>query len=371
MTDRTSAIRILDRIRPSTPKRRFLQSWDRDARVLRFGFGDDATGVYIRSDRVIEENAQSPMPTKLERSTALGFIDGRTADSPLTVVQTILREYIYFEDARVYTLLSVWILGTYVYSMFSHYGYLFLYSPTPRCGKTRVEELTSHLAFEATNPLNAPTPPTMRETAVSGGTAIFDTLERWKEKDSFGAAMELLDAGFRNGGVVTKMLQDKGGDWRRELYPVYAPYMFAAINRESLTDTARDRSFEIEMVRKSTRTKTRAYDDGCETACAPIRDHLYLAALTHAMQIDAVYRSSELQRRMDALGLNDRAADIWKPLLAIAVAFNELAVADELGALAQQMSPDPDRLEERRQLSILRGLRALAGTDGVVTGTTQ
>src|SRR5262245_45584675 len=39
----------------------------------------------------------------------------------------------------------------------------------------------------------------MRETAVEGGTAIFDTLERWKEKgtESFAAAMELLDAGFR------------------------------------------------------------------------------------------------------------------------------------------------------------------------------
>jgi len=101
---------------------------------------------------------------------------------------------------------------------------VFLYSPTPRCGKTRVEEVTSHLAFEATAPLNAPTPPTMRETAVGGGTAIFDTLERWQEKDSFGAAMELLDAGFRSGGVVTKMLQNQSGEWRRELYPVYAPY---------------------------------------------------------------------------------------------------------------------------------------------------
>ena len=96
-----------------------------------------------------------------------------------------------------------------------------------------------------------------------------------------------------------------------------------------------------------------------------------MAALTHARDIDEVYHSPELERRIDALGLNDRAADIWRPLLAIAVALDELAMADELGALAQEMSPDPDRLEERRQLSILRGLRTLAGTGGTVTGTTQ
>jgi len=164
----------------------------------------------------------------------------------------------------------------------------------------------------------------MRETAVEGGTAIFDTLERWREKgtESYAAAMELLDAGFRKAGTVTKMVLDDG-NWRQENYPVYAPYMFAAINSQSLTDTALDRSFQIEMVRKNTRTKVLPYDDRCEATCALIRERLYLAALTHAARIADVYESEDLLREVDALGLNDRAADIWRPLIAIAAALGD------------------------------------------------
>src|SRR5206468_7159073 len=111
------------------------------------------------------------------------------------------QNYLFLPDERLFTLFAVWIASTYVYSMFSHFGYLFLFSDKARCGKTRAEEVLSHLAFDATEPRNAPTPPSMRETAVAGGTAIFDTLERWKGKstEAYSAAMELLDAGFRQG----------------------------------------------------------------------------------------------------------------------------------------------------------------------------
>lgn len=372
MSGQSKGLQLLDEIRPPAPKRRFLQSWDRDARVLRFGCGDENKAVQIGSDGAVEP-VEAAQATKLRTSTIREFLNGTTTESPLADVQATLRKYLYFADPRIYTLLAVWIAGTYVYSIFSHFGYLFLHSQHPRCGKTRAEEVTSHLAFEATTPRNAPTPPTMRETAVAGGTAIFDTLERWKEKgkESFGAAMELLDAGFRNGGVVTKMISTGPSDWRQELYPVYAPYMFAAIDQRSLTDTALDRSFVIDMVRKSTKLKTRPYDARCEAECEPIREKLYLMALTHAARIADVYESPELQREVDTLGLNDRASDIWKPLIAITRALGEDAIANELGALAQEMSPDPDRQDERRQLSIAGALRAVAGPEGTITGTTQ
>lgn len=372
MTNQTTAQQVLDDIRPSASKRRFLQSWDRESRILRFGCGDENNAVYVGSDGSLEV-AESARPTKLRTSTVREFGDGQRADNSLGNVQEILRNYIYFGDPRIYSLLAVWITGTYVHSMFSHFGYMFLHSAIPRCGKTRAEEVTSHLAFEATTPRNAPTPPSMRETAVEGGTAIFDTLERWREKgtDSYAAAMEILDAGFRNGGVVTKMVPTGDGDWRLESYPVYAPYMFAAINKESLTDTALDRSFVIDMVRKSTRFKTYPYNARCEGLCEPVREGLYLTALTHAARIASVYESEDLERHVDALGLNDRASDIWKPLLAIAQALDEGAIFRELSSLAQEMSPDPDRQEEKRQLLIVRALRTVAGPDGTVTGTTQ
>jgi hypothetical protein len=212
----------------------------------------------------------------------------------------------------------------------------------------------------------------MRETAVEGGTAIFDTLERWRDKstESYAAAMDILDAGFRSGGEVSKMVR-KGDEWEQQAYPVYAPYMFAAIKKESLTDTALDRSFIVEMTRKNTRHKTRAYDGGCETACAPIRERLYLAAFTHAKAIVEVYESADLHREIEALGLHDRAVDIWKPIFAVVKVLGSANMIEQLSGLAREMSPDADRQEEMRQLAVVRGLRAVAGEGGTVTGITQ
>lgn len=371
MTERLTGLEVLEQIRPAADSRRFFQSWDNSTQVLRFGCGDAESAVQIGSDGSVE-TVSAERPTKLRPATAKKFLSGETENEPLGAVQQILRQYLFFADQRTYLLLAAWITGTYLYSIFSHYGYVFLHSALHRCGKTRVEEITSHLAFQATTPRNAPTPPAMRETAVEGGTAIFDTLERWREKsnESFAAAMELLDAGFRRGGEVSKMVRD-ADEWKQEVYPVYAPYMFAAIDRKSLSDTALDRSFVIEMVRKNTRLKTRPYDGECEKACEPIRERLYVAAFTNAKKIAETYESQDLQREIELIGLHDRAVDIWKPILAVAQVFGSPEIVEQLYAVAREMSPDPDRQEEMRQLAIVSGLRTVAGEGGTVAGTTQ
>ena len=371
MTHRANAMAILDQIHADPPKPRFLQSWDSRARVLRYACGDERIAVIVGSDGSTEPSAAS-RATKLAPSTVRAFLDGRQCDSPFTDVRATLRDHVYLPDDRLYDLFAGWIAATYVHSMFSHFGYLFVFSKEARCGKTRAEEIVSQLAFEATEPRNAPTPPSMRETAGAGGTAIFDTLERWKDKstESFSAAMEILDAGFRNGGVVTKMVPAGNSEWKQEKFPVYAPYMFAAIERKSLSDTALDRSFQIEMRRKSTRLKKKACDSRCESACEPVREQLYLFSLLNAKRISDEYESQDLQRHMDTLGLNDRATDIWRPLLATIKVMAPQALII-LSALAQEMSQDPDRQEECRQLRILSALKGLAGPGGTLTEPTQ
>ena len=67
-----------------------------------------------------------------------------------------LQDYVHLQDERVYLFLAAWTLATYLYLIFSHFGYLFFHSLLPRSGKTRIEEVLSHLAFEACDPLNAP-----------------------------------------------------------------------------------------------------------------------------------------------------------------------------------------------------------------------
>jgi hypothetical protein len=367
-------VRLLDQIQPLQQAAKFVQSWASDIRVLWFGCGDATTGVSVGSNREVVAATGSVRHTKLTPEI-VRLWQGTAVPTAGAVneVRAFLERYIYLEDQRLFALLSVWIAATYMYSVFNHFGYVFLHSDLPRCGKTRVEELTSELAFEATTPLNSPTPPTIREIATLGGTAIFDTLERWRERgrESFAAAMEILDAGFRRGGVVVKMVPIGDGEWRHQSYEVYAPYMFAAIDKDSLTDTARDRSFVIEMRRKRTSLRLPPFDEACRGTAAALRERLYMLALSKAQSVADAYQSPELTRMVDSIGLNDRAADIWKPLFAVTVALKDDNLTEQLRGLAIDMSADPDRLEEIRQLGIVRDLRTIVGEGGAQRGTTQ
>jgi len=373
-----SAAQRLARMKPLAPKYRFLISWDSRRKLLRFGCGYGGNAVLVCSDRKLakavwtDDSAARLSPECVKRFRA----GGAKVEGPnlLARCEKFLRSYVHMRDERLYTLLAVWSIGTYVYPLFSHYGYLFLHSIFKRSGKTRVEEILSPLCFEATVPLNAPTVATIRETAAEGHTVILDTLERWRGKspEAHCAAMELLDAGFRNGGTVAKMVSAGDGKWKKESFPVYAPYVLAAIDKESLTDTALDRSFAIEMHRKSITIKKKKYNfDRCEQECESLRDELYRWALENAAVLAATYEGSELDAAVDALELNDRAADIWKPLLAVTRVLGITEVWQPLTSLAVEMSRDPEAAERERVRAIAQSLRKLANGKGAAVGITS
>lgn len=370
---------ILKKIEPNSQTNDRLQIWDSNSCLLAFAYGDSKDTVYIHSNKQTSF-ANKTLKSKLDQDTAnylLQDTDKVSNDYILSKIETILKDYIYFEDSRLYTLISIWIIGTYLYTMFGHYGYLFFYSKLMRSGKTRVQEVISHLGFEASDPQNAPTPPVIRELAAEGGTVQLDTLERWQEKnkESFSAAMEMLDAGFRNGGQVSKMVQDVNGKWVKEKYHVYAPYILSGIYKESLSDTAQDRAFNIEMKRKQIGLKKKRYNYfNCEKECSTVRSHLYIWAFQNAQEVCHIYQSKELQIELDQLHLNDRAGDIWLPILTIAKAIGFGKDSKEwqnLILIAQEMGGDIEYAEDAQLLTIIQALRGQVDENGKVIGITS
>ena len=370
---------LLEKIEPKGKSKDRLQFWDSNLKILGFACGNGEEAVYIQSNKELSF-ANRTLNSRLDKAIWYSFLQDEQVVQAATIVcelKQILREYIHFEDERLYLLITFWIIGTYCYTDFGHFGYLFFHSKLMRSGKTRIQEIISHLAYEASQPQNAPTAPVIRELAAEGGTVQLDTLERWQEKnkESFSAAMEMLDAGFRNGGQVSKMASDGNGKWIKESYQVYAPYVLSGIYEDSLSDTARDRSFCIEMKRKNIGIKKRRYNyHNCEKECSPIRGHLYAWALTNALKIDEIYQSVELQKGLNNLHLNDRAADIWMPVLAIARAtgFDKDSIEwHSLCSLAQEMGGDPEYAEDVHLLAIIRGLRSIADEKGKIIGMTS
>lgn len=369
------SLAALRKIRPPTSPSRFVQGWSPETHRLWFGCGDGTNGVIVYSDGGLRIAKSGCIRTRLDSRTVDQFrSDPPQVEDPFGRVEAILTTHVHFDDPRLYGLVALWIIGTYVHSIFSHYGYLFFHSVLPRSGKTRLLELLNHLAFEASPPLNAPTPAAIRESAANGGTLLLDTLERWRDKstESYSAAMELLDAGFRNGGVAAKMVQSADGQWKKKEFQIFAPYAMAGIRRESLSDTALDRAFVVEMHRKSISVKKHKYSyDTCEVQCEPLRGDLYLWALRNAGRVAAIYQDHALEDELDALALNDRAADIWHPILSIARTLEvEPQVWERLISLAKEMGGDPEALEDERQLAVVRALRK-ATEHGRLVATTS
>ena len=367
---------ILTQIRQNHEPRERLQFYDPQQKELWFACGDDEKAVFVSSKKHLKK-ATRPFVSKLTPELVGRFqnhadpVDGNKLFNSL---RKLVEEYLHFPDSVLYSFLSVYMTATYLYSVFSHFGYFFAYSKKPRCGKTRILELASHLGFESSKPINAPTPASVRELAVAGRTLQLDTLERWKNKESFSDVMDYLDAGFRNGGTATKMIPTGNDGWANQEFPVYAPYFLAGINKHSLTATALDRSFDIQMYAKSAREKKESYSYfKCEEKCKCLREDLYLWALQNAENVVDLYESNELEGEIEHMQLNDRAADIWRPIFSVLRGLGFEAGSPEweaLSNLARRMHLDPEIEEAERQLQILQALQRRSNADGNVVGIT-
>ena len=370
---------ILRKIKTQSRKKERLQIYNPQKRELSFACGDGKNAVYISSEGKLKK-AKTAFKTKLTPKIVEKFLDSADdvrGDKLFKNILNIYKHYIWHKDERIYLFQSVWTVGTYLYMIFSHYGYQYLHSILPRSAKSRVEEIMSHLAYESTKLLNGPTAPFIRETVDEGRTILLDTLERLRlrSSESYGAICELQDAGFRNGGTVAVMIKENG-KWIKRTCIVYSPYGMAAVGKNSLSGTALDRSFCIEMKRKPLKIRKSKYKYfDCEKKCLPLRNDCYLWALQNAKRVAEIYGSTELEESMEQMGLNDRAFDIWMPLFAVleALGFNKDSKEwKELSSLAIEMHRDPEIAEAERQLKIIEVLRTgMNGGDELVANTTN
>lgn len=372
-----TAKEILQTIGLSAPEEARLQRFDHAAKQLWMVCGDGAKAVEVGSNGGLEISSK-PLRSRLPKDlpddlSARG--DSLGGDRLLAAVLGVLRLNLHFEDARLHLLLAIWVIASYLYSVFSHFGYFFFHSKRHRCGKTRCLEMLHHLAYEAGRPLNSATPAVIRERACDGRTLLLDTVERWKAKnqEAFAAIMELLDAGFRNGGMAAKMVLTPAGNWVTRDFPAFAPYAVGGIGRHSLSETALDRSFPVELIAKPRSVKLkRYYFNKTEQQCEPMRRQIYLWTMRKAETVSEVYESEALELDLEPLALNDRAFDIWKPLFAVLRVLGFDASSQEwtdLASVAVAMHRDPEIAEIQEQIELIRVLRHKA-VDGKVVGTT-
>ncbi len=123
---------------------------------------------------------------RLSKEGILHFLSGGTATGAdlLADLRAFFTRFVVFRDKRLPLLLAAWTLGTYVYRVFRVYAYLAFRSPAKRCGKSRVLDLLSLLAFNATARVVNPTEAQIfRGPSRNGGTLLLDEVEALGKAD--------------------------------------------------------------------------------------------------------------------------------------------------------------------------------------------
>jgi hypothetical protein len=239
----------------------------------------------------------------------------RALSTVLDEARRFLRRFVVLTDHQAVAA-TLWVFHTYAVDAAETTPYLSVSSAEKRSGKTRLLEVFELLVRNPLPSVNISDAALFRAIHTKTPTVMFDEIDA-----IFGAKARdredlrgMLNAGYRRGAVTHRM----GGANMSSLeeFNVFCAKVFAGIGE--LPDTIRDRAIRIRLQRRTRDEQIERFRRrDVEEVAAPIREALANIALNY---IDVLAKARP--KLPDAL--DDRAQDVWEPLLAIA----DLAGAD-------------------------------------------
>jgi hypothetical protein len=228
-------------------------------------------------------------------------------------VHATLTRYVIFGDKHQPVAVTLWIAATHGLAAWQHATRLIITSPQKRCGKSRLMDVTAGLSFcpllcadtttaaiyRSIGDDDAKTPALMIDEA----DALFGTKRAAEQNEDVRA---LLNAGWQRDRPARRCV---GPLQIPTDFNTFAMAALAAIGR--LPDTIADRGVNIELKRRG---------PGESVARFRIRrDRNKLTDLRGRLTVWVREHIDELaDAELDLPGVEDRAADAWEPLIAIA-----------------------------------------------------
>lgn len=216
---------------------------------------------------------------------------------------TEIRRYIVLPEGADITM-ALWVVHTHAFECSPITPRLALVSPEKRCGKTTALRMMDMLANKALLASNITAAAMFRTIELCRPTLLVD------EADSFLRNNEEL-RGILNSGHARdgKLLRAVGDDHEVRAFSTWAAAAIASIG--DLPATIMDRSIGISMRRKRGNEKVERFPFRITDTFVRLRRQCARWAADHAVRLE------EADPDVPA-SLNDRAADNWRPLLAIA-----------------------------------------------------
>jgi putative DNA primase/helicase len=222
-----------------------------------------------------------------------------------------IRKYVVLTDLQA-DAVTLWVVLTHVHDAFDASPRLVAKSPQKRSGKTTLFSVLKRLVARPRGVSGITSSALLRVIELHSPTVLIDELDALMaaNKEMSQALRGLMNAGFyRPMATFTMNIPSRDGGYEPREFSCWAPLALAGIG--DLPETIRDRSIEIEMKRKLTSEKV---------AKLRLRDGSDLNDLARKLarwSKDHLDRLRSVEPDMPE-GLNDRAADAWEPLAAIA-----------------------------------------------------
>ena len=228
-------------------------------------------------------------------------------------------KFIIFPDDAYLNYLALWVMGTYVFTIFSNYPYVWL-NALKDSGKTSLMKILAPIAFNG-DLITSPTAPVLFRDISNNLVCLFiDEVERFtkKDKDKNSDVFDVLNQGYGKSGTVKRLEKPAEGKFKVATFSPYAPKMFASI--KDIEDTLKDRTVPIRILRKKDTEKAKRYK-GTPTIQEierEIRDELYMFALLYAADIFEIYNAEDEEAIAGMEHLSNRELDIWEPIFLLA-----------------------------------------------------
>ena len=248
-------------------------------------------------------------------------VDGETL---ITDMIATIRSHVILAPHQALAIV-LWTIHTHGVENFDHTPRLQIRSPVLRCGKSTLLNAIRPLVAKPLNTENITTAALFRLIEMHRPTLMIDEANSFLKRDDGRDNEEMrgiLNAGHSRHGVVIRTV---GEDFEPRAFKVFGPVAFAWLVRKNATvaQTLEDRSITVELRRR--------LPDEEITRLRSTRTH-HLRELGRRAARWFADNKSSLADADPSLpeGLNDRAQDNWRPLIAVAD-----AVSTDLGQAAR------------------------------------
>jgi len=234
-------------------------------------------------------------------------------------VKEQVQTYFELEHPTTYDYMTLWIIGTYFYHIFSSFPYNY-FGGMKETGKTNMLVLCRLLAFNAIHSESMTGASVFRLIQGRRATVLIDETENLANPRSerLQNLRQIVIDGNVKGIPIYRTEKSRHEKWVTSEFDRYSPKIFA--NIQGIDNVLADRCISFTMLRAEKGKVKDIKNDTELSIWQDIRDDLYILFLTSWKELKETYETLELSEDSPIFG---RLVELWKPILSLAKFFEK------------------------------------------------